>query len=1259
VQQILFRVFFGIVLAGVVIGVVMNAYYDISAGSNINAVLQDLATLARKGDAQELLERQFVKTLVLEGEMPLPKLHSLLVDTLRFALLARQVPNTTPKFSTVWSEQRFAISGRVGLFDQNGNNRFSFSAVMWNRLDNEENEHWILRSWKDADTTAKNYASMLKKAVDREQFLIRLHDRLLNPKGSVHFLSAQRKQKSLLAELKALKATTDILKLYKPKGALLSELESFWKEKDKQKRKEGVRFLLGQTASMTDEEIETVQNTLNMLHKATLMVNPEHESALKELGKLRRKLGCDAVLRNVRARLGMVAGVAFLHAAAAPKHPWRLTLHRARAWMRLPQEMFLNAMTTFLGLKPEWGEKASAVIKAFPKEAREAVASLPPKRAEWFKNFLKYLAHRERITACNALIERLRATLGAIGRIPDPAIREELYRLARNAAQGKADIKDVLLKFASPKVLFISAVLEAERILKESDDRKDAITAYLRKAIAAVENDKKRTDLFNRLKALEQPSTPFCVEPLIADLSSEGIQTYPGGGRLSLLVSGFMRGLLDRRDRKGGLAARARALAASIEELSDPYRRREWVLTGSDKQPPRIAGLLDWLEIPFAFPEDIRRKLVKKAEEIIASDTASPEPLFRAFASALTNRDVVARVKLLMLRRLLDEKFPSCNEVLRLRNLVEGLLLCSKEGYKALLRDLRGVSSTREITRNFFERLLRRTIAKPQALKRDPVYAIRKYARRVPTAVFKLRKYTLKEEDASITDMETILNKTEPVAKKIAQLKDSSPLYDEALLNKCEKLADEIFAPTSEKKRRLAKLYLETLAFRGTLQDYLKEHKDDIELLKNVFEESDKKQYCDMVEQEPPDWQKTMLQLIMRRAGCFSYLRIKQRIMLMRVSHKLTPDYAIEKAEEFLKSRRCIEVTFAQDMAATLRSLVLEHKKDLTSKERKKQLAMFLRKLFSERPKGDFAEFARQKSQQALKLVQTPANIRLHLVNAASEFLSSYLLGNRERVYYLSNILEKVVWLKEDALLPKVVAEMVSDMESGMTLKQLSVYASKRFGRGEKRRRDQVDGVVSSAVAKVGSKLARCITNLSLGIGSSEDIRSLVDGADKATCQKILESLSKAFGGSAQEKKWDFIELRKTYKLGDYKRLAQLRRLRFERFSDRRAKIRKFAKELLSLIRGREEEDYLKEEGGLPVYEKVMDLCYELRLQCDRTYDESEYVHLDAFMVKRLDEDWRQKWLIINVGESKQPSRVADIGRAEEQRRERLLRWRK
>jgi len=1255
VQQILFRVFFGVVLAGVVIGVVMNAYYDISAGSNINVVLQDLATLARKGDAQELLERQFVKTLVLEGEMPLPKLHSLLVDTLRFALLVRQVPNTTPKFSTVWSEQRFAISGEVGLFDQNGNNRFSFTAVMWNRLDNDGNEHWILNSWKDPDITAKNYASMLKKAVDREELLIRLHDSLLNPKGSVHFLNAQRKQKSLLAELTTLKATTDILKLYKPKGALLNELESFWKEKDKQKRKEGVRFLLGQTASMTNEEIEAVQNTLNMLHKATLMVDPDPDAALKGLGELRKKLACDAVLKNVRARLAMVAGVAFLHAAATPKHPWRLTLQRARAWMRLPQKMFLNAMITFLGLKPEWGERASAVIKAFPKEAREAVASLPPKRAQWFKNFLKYLAHREKITDCNALIGRLRATLGAIGRIPDPAIRKELYKLARDAAQDKADIKDVLLKFASPKVLFVSAVLEAERILKESEDRKDAITAYLRKAIAAVENDKKRADFLNRLKALEQPNTPFCVEPLIADIASEGIQTYPGGGRLSLLVSGFMKGLLDRR---GGFAARARALAASIEELSDPYRRREWVLTGSDK-PPRIAGLLDWLEIPFAFPEDVRQKLVKKAEEIIASDTASPKPLFKAFASALTNSDVVARVKLLMLRQLLDEKFPSCNEVLRLRNLVDGLLLCSKEGYKALLRDLRGVSSTREITRNFFERLLRRTIAKPQALKRDPVYAIRKYARRVPTAVFKLRKYTLKEEDASITDMETILNKTEAVAKKIAQLKDFLPLYDETLLNECERLADEIFAPTSQKKKRLAKLYFETLTFKGTLQNYLKDHKDDIELLKSVFEESDKKQYRDMVEQEPPDWQKTMLQLIMRRAGCFSYLRIKRRIMLMRASHKLTPDDAIENVEKFLNSRRCIEVTFAQDMAATLRSLVLEHKKDLTSKERKERLTMFLRKLFSEKPEGDFAEFARKKSQDALKLVQTPANIRIHLVNAASDFLSSYLLGNRERAYYLSNALEKVVWLKEDALLPKIVEEMVSDMESGMTLKQLSVYAGKGLGRSEKRRRDQVDGVVSSAIAKVGSELAHCITNLSLGVGSYDDICPLVDGANKATCQKILESLSKAFGGSAQKKKWDFIELRKTYKLADYKRLAQLRRFRFERFSDRRARIRKLAKELLSLIRGREEEDYLKEEGGQPVYEKVMDLCYKLRLECDRTYDESEYVHLDAFVVKRLDEDWRQRWLISDVGELKQASKTEDIGRAEEQRRERLLQWRK
>ena len=576
-----------------------------------------------------------------------------------------------------------------------------------------------------------------------------------------------------------------------------------------------------------------------------------------------------------------------------------------------------------------------------------------------------------------------------------------------------------------------------------------------------------------------------------------------------------------------------------------------------------------------------------------------------------------------------------------------------------MLRDLRGVSNTREITRNFFERLLRRTIAKPQALKRDPVYAIRKYARRVPTAVFKLRKYVLKDEDASITDMETILSKTESVAQKIAQLKDSLSLYNETLLRECEKLADEIFAPASEGKRRLAKLYLETLTFKGTLQDYLKEHKDDIGLLKSVMEESDRKQYCDVVEQEPPDWQKTMLQLIMRRAGCFSYLRIKRRIMLMRASHKLTPDDAIEDAEKFLRSRRCIEVTFAQDMAATLRSLVLEHKKDLTSKERKKRLTLFLRKLFSEKPEGNFAEFAREKSRQALKLVQTPANIRIHLVNAASDLLSSYLLGNRERVYYFSNMLEKVVWLKEDALLTKIVAEMKSDMESGMTLKQLSVYAGKRLGRGEKRRRDQVDGVVSSAIAKVGSKLARCITNLSLGAGSPDDIRPLVDGANKATCQKILESLSKAFGGSAQEKKWDFIELRKTYKLADYKRLAQLRRFRFERFSDRRARIRKLAKELLSLIRGREEEDYLKEEDGQPVYEKVMDLCYKLRLECDRTYDESEYVHLDAFVVKRLDEDWRQRWLISDVGGLKQASKAKDIGREEEQRRERLLQWRK
>jgi len=227
VQQILFRVFFGIVLAGVVVGVVMNAYYDISARGNIDAVLQDLATLAREGNAQKLLERQFVKTLVLEDEMPLPQLYSLLEDTLRFALLVRQVPNTTPKFSTVWSEQRFAISGKVGLFDENGNNRFSFTAVMWNRLDNDENEHWILRSWRDPDIAAENYASRLEKAVDREELLIRLHDKLLNPEGSVHFLNARRKQKSLLAELTRLKTATDILSLYKPKGALLSELESF------------------------------------------------------------------------------------------------------------------------------------------------------------------------------------------------------------------------------------------------------------------------------------------------------------------------------------------------------------------------------------------------------------------------------------------------------------------------------------------------------------------------------------------------------------------------------------------------------------------------------------------------------------------------------------------------------------------------------------------------------------------------------------------------------------------------------------------------------------------------------------------------------------------------------------------------------------------------------------------------------------------------------------------------------------------------
>ena len=226
-QQILFRVFFGIVLAGVVVGVVMNAYYDISARGNIDAVLQDLATLAREGNAQKLLERQFVKTLVLEDEMPLPQLYSLLEDTLRFALLVRQVPNTTPKFSTVWSEQRFAISGKVGLFDENGNNRFSFTAVMWNRLDNDENEHWILRSWRDPDIAAENYASRLEKAVDREELLIRLHDKLLNPEGSVHFLNARRKQKSLLAELTRLKTATDILSLYKPKGALLSELESF------------------------------------------------------------------------------------------------------------------------------------------------------------------------------------------------------------------------------------------------------------------------------------------------------------------------------------------------------------------------------------------------------------------------------------------------------------------------------------------------------------------------------------------------------------------------------------------------------------------------------------------------------------------------------------------------------------------------------------------------------------------------------------------------------------------------------------------------------------------------------------------------------------------------------------------------------------------------------------------------------------------------------------------------------------------------
>ena len=1254
-QQILFRIFFGIVLAGVAVGILMNAYYDIRAAGNINAVLQELTTLARKGDAQKLLERQFVKTLVLEDEMPLPKLYSLLVDTLRFALLVRQVPNTTPEFSTVWSEQRFAISGKVGLFDQSGNERFSLTAVMWNRLDNEGNEHWILRSWKDPDTTARNYALALKKALDREKLLIKLHDELLNPEGSVHFMNAQRKQKRLLAELAALKTATDVLKLYKPKGALLSELEAFWKEVDKQKRREGLRFLLGQTVSMTDEEIEAVQKTVNMLHKATLMVKPDPEPALKALGELREKLGCDAVLKEMRSRLGRIAGVAFLHAAAAPKHPWHLTLYRAHTWMKLPQNTFLNAMRSFLGLKPEWEKKASAVIKAFPQEAREAVASLPPKRAEWFRNFLKYLAHREKIAVCNALIRRLRTALGAIGRIPDPSIREELYRLARNAAEGKADIKDVLQKFASPRVLFISAVLEAERILKESDDRRDAIIAYLRKAIAAIEDDKKRADLLKRLEALGQPNTPFCVEPIIAEVASEGIQTYPAGGRLSLLVSGFMNGLLDRR---GGLAAQARALADSIEEVSDPYRRREWALTGSDK-PPRIAGLLDWLETPFAFPEEIRRKLVEKAERIIASDTASPEPLFKAFASALTNPDVVARVKLLMLRQLLDEKFPSCNEVLRLRNLVEGLLLCSKEGYKALLRDLRGVSSTREMTRNFFERLLRRTIAKPQALKRDPIYAIRKYAQTVPTAVFKLRKYTLKDEDASITDIETILNKTEPVAKRIAELKDSFPLYDETLLEKCEKLADEIFVPVSEKRKRLARLYFETLTFKGSLQDYLKKHKEDIELLRGEFEESDRKQFSEMVEQEPPDWQKTMLQLIMRRAGCFSYLRLKRRIMLMRASHKLTPNNLIEKAENFLKSRRCVEVTFAQDMAATLRSLVLEHKKDLTSGQRKRQLTLFLRKLFSERPEGDFSEFARRKSEEALRLVQTPANIRIHLVRAASKFLSSYLLGNPERVYYLSDALEKVVWLKEDALLPKVAANMISDMESGMTLKQWTVHAGKRYGRGEKRRRDQVDGVVSAAIARVGSELAHRITKLSLGVGSEDDICSLVDGGNKAICQKILESLSRAFGGSGQQKRWDFIELRKTYKLGDYKRLAQLRRLRFERFSDRRTKIRKLAKELLSLIRAREEEDYLKEENGQPVYERVMDLCYKLRLECDRTYDENEYVHLDVLVVKRLDEDWRQRWLIVDTGEPKQISKMEEAGRAEEQRRERLLQWRK
>ncbi|MCX7703395.1 MAG: hypothetical protein N2234_04750 [Planctomycetota bacterium] len=778
--------------------------------------------------------------------------------------------------------------------------------------------------------------------------------------------------------------------------------------------------------------------------------------------------------------------------------------------------------------------------------------------------------------------------------------KQRIEELVKAVETGKSSVQELLEEFISPRLRYKEAVSTLKDMLDEFASRKRRIFDDIKSTVDSLGDAPLKQELLAEVEKSERDGA-FAIEALLKRLRERKV-SIPQYDRFAgeLPYSVFVAGALNNLN---ACTSEAFSLLRQIEEHKNQTFKRALLLAGSDKTQPPLPGLLHWISSDSCFTDGLRNRLLSEIDKCLADESMSVEPLIETFTAACQDENVRARVRLISLKRLVDQ-LPLSPVKLKWQRAVEGRLAMWKPSFLSLLRSLRAVSSEREISRNAFPSILRSIILSPEVLTHEHIAMIKNYAVKADVEIQK-RGFALKEQGAATVLPQKLVERVKPLLETVKSLPDAEGFFPKEILTEVEKIAEENLLPTDVTKQRLARLY-RSLLFAGDTSDQFDSLKNEIDFLKSVLSAQELDAFERIVTERPLTWRGELAAIVKLSLGMSAYADVVA--VLARFADGSSFDYEVAKKEigEFINSEEFVRSAALEELRKRATQAVLRDEKNAASQERYKKLQKVLSEVATSREKP-----IEQAQEEALSLATEEENLQLRLIQSISAQVRS-LSGrgwlSEAAGKYLLGILSDSVWGRAGCSPQKAREALIKDIKERSFIHNMKCFFTSRAASAEKERRDNYDSEIKMAVEWIIKQMVY-LSNCAKVEGADEKLKQRFrqltgneEGADE-----MLSSLS-----------GERLYVSTVYEVYDYRRKGTIRRGYIEEVGAKFVKVKEITRKLLVALEGKEEEEIDANS------EEILKLCAELR----RCLEEKKYTTYDIMFVLCLGPDWRMYWRV-------------------------------